>query len=131
MACSTQQSRKWFLRMPKQFDLWGLQFSIDRSRLPLGLGGPCGEIIRVCPAPELQESWSVRADRPAMVDPVIFFMSWLLLFLLLLLLLAARASAAAWGAISWLACAKTRVLALCSPEIDFAFSFRIGFCGVF
>ena len=44
----------------------------------------------------------------------------LLLLLLLLLLFAARASADARGvSISWLACAETRVLALCSPEIYF------------
>ena len=56
----------------------------------------------------------------------------LLLLVLLLLLLAARASAAARGcAISLLACAETRVLALCSPAIELAFCFRIGFCGVF
>ena len=49
-----------------------------------------------------------------------------------LLLLAARASAAAWGgAISWLACAEARVLALCSPETELGFCFRIGICGVF
>ena len=48
------------------------------------------------------------------------------------MVLAARASAAAQGgAISWLACAETRVLALCSPEIELAFSFRIGICGDF
>ena len=52
--------------------------------------------------------------------------------LLLLLLLAARASAAGrGGAISLLACAETRVLELCSPEIVLAFCFRIGFCGAF
>ena len=34
-------------------------------------------------------------------------------------------------AISLLACAETRVLALCSPAIELAFCFRIGFCGVF
>ena len=51
----------------------------------------------------------------------------LLVLLLLFLLLAARASAAAWGGAIFLA----DILALCSPEIDFAFSFRIGFCGVF
>ena len=48
-----------------------------------------------------------------------------------LLLLAARASAVVrGGAISGPACAKTRVLARSSPEIGFAFCFRIGFCGV-
>ena len=46
------------------------------------------------------------------------------------LLLAALPSAAARGvAISLLACAETRVVALCSPGIEFAFCFRIGFCG--
>ena len=51
---------------------------------------------------------------------------------LLLSSLAARASAAAWGgAISWLACAAARVLALCSPETELGFCFRIGICGVF
>ena len=55
-----------------------------------------------------------------------------LLLLVLLLLLAASASAAArGGAISLLACAETRVLALCSPEIELAFCFRMGFGGVF
>ena len=49
---------------------------------------------------------------------------WLWLWLWLLLLLAARASAAAWGgAISWLACAEARVLALCSPETELDFVF--------
>ena len=52
--------------------------------------------------------------------------------LLLLLLLAARASAATrGGAISLLACAETRVLALCSSGIELVFCYRIGFCGVF
>ena len=52
--------------------------------------------------------------------------------LLLLLLLAARASAAApGGAISLLACAETQVLALCSPEIELALCFRIGFLRCF
>ena len=52
--------------------------------------------------------------------------------LLLLLLLAARASAAARGvAVSWLACAETRVLALSSPEIYFEISVFVGICGVF
>ena len=57
----------------------------------------------------------------------------LLLFLplLLLLLLAACASAAArGGAIPLLACAETRVLALCPPGIELCFCFRIGFFGV-
>ena len=34
------------------------------------------------------------------------------------------------GAIPLLACAETRVLALCSPGIELCFCFRIGFCGV-
>ena len=55
-----------------------------------------------------------------------------MLLLLLLLLLAARASAAARGvSISLLACAETRVLALCSPETELGFCFRAGICGVF
>ena len=48
----------------------------------------------------------------------------LLLLLSLLLFLAARASAAAWGgAISWLACAETRVLALWPLDKKFGFLF--------
>ena len=48
------------------------------------------------------------------------------------LLLAARASAAARGvSISLLACAETRVLALCSPEPELGFCFRVGICGGF
>ena len=51
-----------------------------------------------------------------------------ILKLVLLLLLAAVASAAArGGAIPLLACAETRVLALCSPAIELCFCFRIGF----
>ena len=34
------------------------------------------------------------------------------------------------GAISLLACAETRVLALCSPGMELWFCFRIGFCCV-
>ena len=56
----------------------------------------------------------------------------LLLLLVLLLLLAARASAAVRGvSISWLACAETRVLALCSPEIELEFSVCIGYLRCF
>ena len=56
----------------------------------------------------------------------------LFMVLVLLLLLAAVASAAArGGAIPLLACAETRVLALCSSGIELCLCFRIGFCGVF
>ena len=53
-----------------------------------------------------------------------FFFFFLLFLFLFLLLLAARASAAAWGgAISWLACAETRVLALWPLDKKFGFLF--------
>ena len=61
---------------------------------------------------------------------LVFFLLLLLVFFFLLLL-AARASAAARGvSISLLAC-ETRVLALCSPETELEFCFRVGICGVF
>ena len=73
--------------------------------------------------------------RPWFLKPMVLLLLLLILSFgaaVLWLLLAAPASAAArGGSTSWLACAETRVLALCSPEFELQFSFRIGICGVF